>query len=247
MIVPTLVDVQRGTLRYSVFFLRAATDRPAVFFDSCIDSGYSIDNYAPAEPHNFVNVGRAPDGALNLDWDANTESDLHHYSLFRSSEPDFVPSEENRLVDLSEDQYADHTVPTGDLRLCYKLGAADVAGNTSDYAVASTGGIVGLVPRGGHPAAFALHPAVPNPMRGRSRIPFDLPISSIVRLQIFDSRGRLIRVLGDRVPLDAGRYEWEWGGADSNGSPVPVGVYFYRLDSPRFSKSRSAVVVEGGR
>ena len=51
---PTLADstISDG-MHYSTFFVRARTATPGEYFDSLPDSGYSVDNLAPAVPENF--------------------------------------------------------------------------------------------------------------------------------------------------------------------------------------------------
>jgi hypothetical protein len=50
---PTLAD-SAETLTYSVYFIAAHTTTPSVYFDSSPDSGYSVDNIAPAIPPAFM-------------------------------------------------------------------------------------------------------------------------------------------------------------------------------------------------
>ena len=50
-----------------------------------------------------------------------------------------------------------------------------------------------------------------------------------IELSIFDSAGRLVRVLVSGNEESAGRYEKVWDGRDSSGREVSSGAYFYRL------------------
>ncbi len=88
----------------------------------------------------------------------------------------------------------------------------------------------------------------PNPMRPRTRIPFEVPSDVFgpgipvalaappppsgpraVRLTVHDVSGRRVRTLVDRALLP-GRYDADWDGTLQSGSRAPSGVYFYRLD-----------------
>jgi len=55
VVVPTLADstIAQG-MHWSVFLVRAATATPLTFFDSPPDSGYSVDNLAPAPPSGLA-------------------------------------------------------------------------------------------------------------------------------------------------------------------------------------------------
>jgi flagellar hook assembly protein FlgD len=75
-------------------------------------------------------------------------------------------------------------------------------------------------------------------------ISFDLPHASGVRLRIYDVAGRMVRLLIDDRPHEAGRYSVRWDGSNHNGRRVSSGVYFYRLDAGSYSKVRRMVVVK---
>lgn len=79
------------------------------------------------------------------------------------------------------------------------------------------------------PTTFDAPPPRPNPSYGPVRFPIDLSETEIVTLRIFDTRGRLIRILLDAVSMPAGHHLESWYGADSNGQKVPSGIYIYEL------------------
>ena len=92
------------------------------------------------------------------------------------------------------------------------------------------------------PAVFRLHPAAPNPFRADTRIAFDLPTDSAVTLEIYDIRGRRVRVL-ERSRLAAGTHETAWNGRDDAGRSVAAGVYLVRLRSDGFQGTQRVVLV----
>ncbi|MDO9693576.1 MAG: FlgD immunoglobulin-like domain containing protein [Candidatus Latescibacteria bacterium] len=68
----------------------------------------------------------------------------------------------------------------------------------------------------------------PNPFNPATEISFALDAAADVDLSVFDSRGRLVRVLAHGV-LDVGGYTRIWDGADASGRHAASGVYFARL------------------
>ena len=76
--------------------------------------------------------------------------------------------------------------------------------------------------------ALRLLPCYPNPFNPRTTVRFDLPEAGRVLLELYDSRGRLVRRLQDEACL-AGYHEVVWEGRDQQGRQVPSGVYFSRL------------------
>jgi hypothetical protein len=78
---------------------------------------------------------------------------------------------------------------------------------------------------------LALRGARPNPFRAGTELLVELAAAARVRLTIHDVRGRAVRRLLD-APLAAGAHPARWDGRDDRGAPLPVGVYFARLESP---------------
>jgi hypothetical protein len=83
----------------------------------------------------------------------------------------------------------------------------------------------------------------PNPFN--PSLTFDLVVpagAGRVRLEVFDTRGRLTATLLDVAPAP-GLLRLVWNGRDSSGRTAPSGVYIYRLTSAVGSESGKAVLV----
>jgi hypothetical protein len=79
------------------------------------------------------------------------------------------------------------------------------------------------------PEEFQLHQNYPNPFNPSTRIRFDLPQATEVKLTIFNTLGEEVATLV-RQYQEAGSYEVEWNGRLSSGVRAPSGVYLYRLE-----------------
>ncbi len=80
------------------------------------------------------------------------------------------------------------------------------------------------------PAKFELLDNYPNPFNPQTTISFTLDKTGPVHLQIFNSRGQLVRTLVNGQKLYQGNlYRYIWRGRNNRGNPVASGVYFYRL------------------
>jgi len=73
------------------------------------------------------------------------------------------------------------------------------------------------------PKEFRLYNSYPNPFNPSTKIKFDIPKSSYVKLIVYDVLGREITTLVNEK-LNAGRYDINW-----DGSVYPSGVYFYKI------------------
>ncbi len=72
----------------------------------------------------------------------------------------------------------------------------------------------------------------PNPSAGAFILRLELPEAALVDLGVFDPSGRLVRVLLDDSPMDAGTHELVFDGNGGLGGRLPSGVYFGRLATP---------------
>lgn len=84
--------------------------------------------------------------------------------------------------------------------------------------------------------SFALHASRPNPAGSTAIIPFDLPMASPVKLDVFDLLGRRVARLADAV-YPAGAHRAEWNLRDLNGSRARSGFYMVRMVAGEFRAS----------
>ena len=92
------------------------------------------------------------------------------------------------------------------------------------------------------PARFALAQNQPNPFAQRTTIRFELPVSTPVRLNVFDLKGRRVALLAD-ARLPAGVHAVEWDRRDASGNHVTPGVYLYRLEAASLRTQKKMVVL----
>jgi len=79
------------------------------------------------------------------------------------------------------------------------------------------------------PEKFELHQNYPNPFNPATKIKFDLPEPSKVKLEIFNVLGQRVITLKDQN-YSAGYKEVIWDGKSSSGIEISSGLYFYRID-----------------
>ncbi|KAF0140970.1 MAG: beta-glucuronidase [Stygiobacter sp.] len=88
------------------------------------------------------------------------------------------------------------------------------------------------------PQEFSLSNAYPNPFNPTTKIKFDIPKQSHVKLIVYDILSREIEKLVDNEMLP-GSYEVMLHGKD-----LPSGVYFYQLRAGDFVETRKLVLVK---
>ena len=195
-----------------------------------------LDVDAPAAPTTVVAAYMAE--KVDLDWDDAPETDFQSHRIYRSSDPEFIPSAGNLLEEISVSAWTDTTRHPWNLH--YKITTVDLMGNESLPGVPS--GVSGL-PVPGPPRGFHLADAVPNPFNPITRMDFEIPQPGPVRLRVFDPAGRLVATLVDRT-LSAGPHQAIWNGRDSRGRMASAGVYLYRLEAGGFATTRRMTLIK---
>jgi hypothetical protein len=101
------------------------------------------------------------------------------------------------------------------------------------------------------PRVYTLAQNHPNPFNPATEISYAIPgnvdgstiASTQVSLQIFDIRGRVVRSLVSARQAP-GQYSARWDGKSDNGSSVSSGVYFYRLQTEHFKRTRKMMMIK---
>ncbi|MBD3167245.1 T9SS type A sorting domain-containing protein, partial [bacterium] len=93
------------------------------------------------------------------------------------------------------------------------------------------------------PSGWTLHEAYPNPFNPSTTIGFSVPMTSPVRLAVYDVLGREVAVLADRS-YQAGTHRVTWNGRNTNNRPVASGVYFLRMDAGSVSHTGKLILMK---
>ena len=97
---------------------------------------------------------------------------------------------------------------------------------------------------GALPQGFELGANYPNPFNPSTMIPYRLPASMHVRLEVFNLLGQRIATLVDGEQ-PAGFHTASWDATDAAGQAVAAGVYLYRLSGDGTQATRSMLLIDG--
>lgn len=185
------------------------------------------DYFAPVVPQNLV--AAVAEAGIGLSWQANTEPDLQHYSIYRSMEgegPDYLAT-----VPAPATTYEDSAV-VYDSTYIYWVTAVDNLENESGFSDPDTCtyfDIAGLA--GGSPGPVRrLLRSQPNPFNLSTEISFSVAGERHVALSIYDVSGRCLRTLVEGN-LPRGVHTVTWDGRDNRGQTVGMGLYLCRLET----------------
>jgi hypothetical protein len=240
-VVPTLFDSTKDGIKWSVFMVSGHTAVPAVYAMTSPDSGYSIDNLAPAAPGNVV-LSESASG-INLVWDDPVDEDFNYFAIYRSTSAGFDPTGTEPIATVIEAKYTDADVAAGSTYF-YRLSAFDFAGNQSVFSPEKSLVVTGVTSNiNTIPDDFALEQNYPNPFNPSTMIQFALPKADRVRIEIFDIRGALVKTLVDDK-FSAGYHAAVWNGLNDAGYSVSAGTYLYRMVSSNGTITKKMVYMK---
>jgi hypothetical protein len=240
-VAPTIYDSTAAKgIHWSVFFV--AGHARGELYESAPDSGYSVDNLQPATPGNIV-ASLLADRTVNLRWADPVDADFQYFAIYRSTNSGFDPKGTQPLATLIGTNYVDKDVTIGN-KYYYRLSTFDFAGNESVYSPEISATIVTVEERGGGvPTEYALAQNFPNPFNPETWIKYQLPASAHVRLSIYNSLGQEVRRLVDYTQ-PAAYHQVVWDGRNDAGNPLPSGIYFYRLETSKFTSIKKMVMMK---
>ena len=128
--VRSLYDSTATSTNWQYFMVTACTDDPFLYWDSPVDSGYSVDNLSPSPPANLTGHQLEHQAGLIISWSPNTEEDFKQYRLYSSTTRDFVP-DENTIIATITDTFFIDTSWNPSQENYYMVTAEDIHGNTS--------------------------------------------------------------------------------------------------------------------
>ncbi len=93
------------------------------------------------------------------------------------------------------------------------------------------------------PKEYLLAQNSPNPFNPSTKIQFELPRATHIKLTVFNVLGQTVKTLTDEK-LPAGKHSVIFDGIDANGSKIASGIYFYRLDAEEFTQSKKMILLK---
>ncbi|MBD3228496.1 MAG: hypothetical protein GF329_09935, partial [Candidatus Lokiarchaeota archaeon] len=121
----TNIGLEDGQTYY--YKISGLDEVPNEGINSTIKSGIPTDTIPPSKVLG-VNISIIYTGnTLNITWDANTELDLLHYRIYRSTISGFTPTQDNWIANTSNLYYLDSTLTDG-TTYYYKITAIDDGG-----------------------------------------------------------------------------------------------------------------------
>jgi hypothetical protein len=91
-----------------------------------------------------------------------------------------------------------------------------------------------------NPVHFKLNQNFPNPFNPSTKIDFQVPAESSVKITVYDITGKVVDVILNTV-VPAGNHNVIW---NTNGKNLSSGVYFYKLESGSYSEEKKMLLIK---
>ncbi len=92
-------------------------------------------------------------------------------------------------------------------------------------------------------AAFLLNQNYPNPFNPDTNISFSMDVANKVEINIYNSRGQLVRKLVDGF-FSEGEHLVNWNGKTDEQKMSPSGIYFYRMSNNGVYRHRKMILMK---
>jgi len=190
----------------------------------------------PAELTSFtsqVNVN-----SVNLNWSTSSEENNSGFDIERSKVIDQTSDGWNKISFIqghgttatqNNYEFTDRNLNSGKYK--YRLKQIDFNGNFKYFDLANEVVI-------GSPEKFELSQNYPNPFNPVTHLGFGISNLGFVSLKVYDVIGKEITTLINEIK-PAGYYEIEF-----NGSGLPSGIYYYKLEAGSFSQVKKMMIVK---
>ncbi len=166
-----------------------------------------------------------PYEGVNVVWRTTSERDNLGFNVLRSLTEDgeYVKVNEKLIPARADHEYrfVDDSAKPGQVYY-YKLEDVSVSGRKFQHDPVRL-----EVPL---PRRFAVSQNYPNPFNPTTAIRFELPKATHVRIVVYNTLGREVKVLLD-AQREAGYHVVRWDGTNNAGRAVGSGVYYYRVQA----------------
>ncbi|MDP8210894.1 MAG: carboxypeptidase regulatory-like domain-containing protein, partial [Candidatus Stygibacter australis] len=89
----------------------------------------------------------------------------------------------------------------------------------------------------------ALGDNYPNPFNPTTNFAYSVKDEALVTIEIYNVKGQKVRTLVNEIQ-DYGIYRVTWNGDADNGNKVSSGIYFYKIDTGDFTKTKKMILMK---
>ncbi len=201
----------------------------------------AVDVPLPIQLSSFTGA-LAENGTVRLSWTTASEINCYGFSIERSTTTENFAEVPGGFVaghgtTLESHRYSFSDNPGTPGRYYYRLTEIDLNGVRHSFDPVLVDGLT-AVAQATLPSRTELLQNYPNPFNPKTVVSAQWPVTSVVKIGIFDVLGREVAVLADGQ-YPAGKYSFSF-----DGSNLSSGIYFYKLTAGSMQITRSMVLLK---
>ncbi|MBN2184489.1 MAG: T9SS type A sorting domain-containing protein [Candidatus Krumholzibacteriota bacterium] len=193
------------------------------------------------QPDYVMNcVAAVSNDTITVTWDEMLSSSVDYFAVFGDTASGFDTDAVHLLGTVSQEEISFDHNPVNECwyyRVCAVNLLAYSGGYSNEAAACAASSTTDAEDI---PLVTTLRRNYPNPFNGHTTISYSLDKPEHVMIRIYDTAGRLVRILEDSDRA-AGTYALLWNGRNEESKPVASGVYFMKMDAGSYSSSRKIV------
>ncbi len=227
-----LTGLHYGIPDFLFYKIKTVSQPPA------LTNGAAADTNTPAIPSGFN--GREGNQEALLIWNKNTEFDMDKYLVFQNTDNNPATATQIGYKSQPDTSFLVSGLTNG-TTYYFWLKSQDLfcTPRISDFSSVVT--ITPIAVRKiseAIPKVFALHQNYPNPFNPVTKIKFDLPKGSVVKITVYDVTGRQVELIVN------GYFQAGYQEATFNALNLASGVYFYKIEAGDFTAEKKMVVLK---
>jgi hypothetical protein len=197
--------------------------------------------------------GEFQDGKVLLEWQTASELDNLGFNILRAKETEGVFTEvssyryNEELIGLGNSttgktyQFLDEDSLQEGMTYIYKIQGESSNGVMTDHGPIAI--IISDLENGTITSKkFALYQNYPNPFNPITNIPFSLDRKTLVKVNIYDINGRLVKRYSPKIYYP-GEHHVIWDGKNNNGQDIASGIYYYHLSTTKNQDFKKMILI----
>jgi uncharacterized delta-60 repeat protein len=218
-----------------------SNDKFTWYVTSVLPPGIDVGTVSIDEPTDRVDQGHAvkPKATVKNFGESPANFDVYcEIPGYTTNSKSVVSLAKDSTIQVTFDDWTPTTAGAVLITVYTKLtGDGDVTNDTAKVTVT----VVGVTEDHKLPTAYNLEAARPNPVATWTDFKYALPDRTQVVLAVYDITGKRVKTLVAGFE-DAGYKSIRWNGRDNAGKLVPNGLYFVRLETPKYLATRKLVL-----
>ncbi len=202
----------------------------------------------PVELSSFTAVPSAVNQSITLNWTTQSETDMLGYYVYSNSDNQFNTASRKSNIITANNSSTETNYSWTDSNLLagqyyYWLKAIDRDGSSQILGPVTATVQANDPTTPTVPVKTAFNSIYPNPFNPTTSLVYSLATADNVKITIYNIKGEVVKIY-NQMNQSTGNHSIVWNGTDFNSKPCSSGVYFFKMDSGKYTQTKKALLVK---